>query len=114
MFIVPMSPIVPLDSSKDKIAQMKPIGTISSNSVEETADEEQGASFIDVFKEAYQNVEETKKISNEDNAKLALGEIDDLSEISMNTQKAQIALQTFVTLKNSAVEAYKEIMQMTV
>ena len=39
------------------------------------------------------------------------GEIDDPAQIAINAQKAALSLQTFVSLKNTAVDAYKEMMQ---
>lgn len=71
-------------------------------------------SFTDVFKEAFQNVQDTQETMQSDNVKLALGEIDDLHTININRAKATLAVDTFVALKNSAVEAYNEIIRMSI
>jgi flagellar hook-basal body complex protein FliE len=99
MYIVPMSGITPLE-------------TISQNSKTEKASVE--GSFADVFKQALQNVEETQRISQEDSIRVTLGEVDDLHTVQINAQKAAIALETFVSMKNAAVEAYNEIMRMNI
>ena len=67
-------------------------------------------SFKDVFKEAYNAVTETQRVTQEDSVKLVMGEIDDLHTINLNAKKAQMAVQTFVAIKNTAVDAYKELM----
>lgn len=103
MFIVPMSNnISPVNSVFDD------------GNVKETENAENGASFLDLFKSAYDNAEETQRISNEDSIKVMLGEVDDLAEVAINAQKAALALQTFVSLKNTAVDAYKEMMQISI
>ena len=101
MFIVPMSGITPLDV----ISQNK------KDAVAETSGDT--ASFTDVFKQALQNAQDTQKVSQEDSAKVALGQIDDLHTVEINTQKAKMAVEVLVTMKNTAMDAYNEVMRMT-
>ncbi len=98
MFIVPMSGITPIES-------------ISNNDIEKVSSE---GSFGDIFKQALSNVEQTQQVCAEDSVKVALGEVDDLHTIQINMQKASLALETFVSMKNAAVEAYNEVMRMSV
>lgn len=100
MYIVPLNGITPLNA----ISQVK--------QKDETQESGDNASFTDVFKQAFQNVQDTQKVCEEDNIKVALGEIDDLHTVALNTKKAAVALETFVAMKNTAVDAYKEIMSM--
>ncbi|MBE6838380.1 MAG: flagellar hook-basal body complex protein FliE [Ruminococcus sp.] len=103
MFIVPMS------------NNISPVNSVFDNgNVTEAEKTEDGASFLDLFKSAYDNAEETQRVANEDSIKIMLGEVDDLSEVAINAQKAALALQTFVSLKNTAVDAYKEMMQISI
>ena len=74
----------------------------------------EGGSFLDIFREAYDAAAETQRISEEDSIKIMTGEIDDPAQIAINAQKAALSLQTFVSLKNAAVDAYKEMMQMQI
>lgn len=100
MYIVPMSGITPLDTPSQ-------IGsTPKVNSSE--------GSFADVFKDALKNAEDTQKVCEDDNLKVTLGEIDDLHTVQINMQKASLALETFVSMKNTAVDAYNEIMRMNI
>lgn len=98
MFIVPLNGITPLE-------------TMSQNKVKDTATT---GSFADIFKESLKNVEDTQKIVAQDNIRATLGEVDNLHEIQINAQKAALALETFVSMKNTAVEAYSEVMRMNI
>ncbi|MGN0654526.1 MAG: flagellar hook-basal body complex protein FliE [Oscillospiraceae bacterium] len=101
--------IVPLNNT------ITPLATPSQ--VENTAvktENTEGGSFLDIFRESYDAAAETQRISEEDSIKIMTGEIDDPAQIAVNAQKAAVALQTFVSLKNAAVDAYKEMMQMQI
>ena len=100
MYIIPMSGISPIES----------ISQGSKQNVSGTA----SSSFADIFKQAIQNVEETQQVSETDNAKIALGEIDDLHTVQVNMQKAATALSVLVNMKNTAVDAYNEVMRMSI
>jgi|SRR5690554_1605735 len=45
---------------------------------------------------------------------LAMGELEDIHELTIATQKAQIALQTAVEIRNKVVESYQEIARMQI
>ncbi len=45
---------------------------------------------------------------------LANGEIDDLHDVMITSQKASVALQTGVQVQNKVITAYNEIMRMQV
>ena len=100
--------IVPISSA------ITPLDILSQN---ETAAAESGKtdspSFADVFREVVTDVTDTQQVVNEDSARLVMGEIDDLHTINLNAKKAQMAVQTFVALKNTAIDAYKELMNIS-
>lgn len=73
-----------------------------------------GSSFGDILQQAMQNYEQMQTASEKDGNALTLGSADDLSQVQINTLKAQSALETAVQLTSHAVSAYKEIMQMSV
>ena len=100
--------IVPLNSS------IQPLDILSQKEEVKKPEVKEGASFTDIFKDAYNNVKETQRISDEDSIKVALGEIDDLHTVQLNAKKAAMAVDTFVTLKNVALEAYNEIIRMSI
>lgn len=103
--------IVPLSSS------ITPLNILSQNEGAGAANEAQQSSkpsFGDVFSELMNDVTETQQTVTEDAAKLVMGEIDDLHTIYDNMTKAQIAVETFVAVKNACQQSYTEIMQMTI
>ena len=104
MFIIPMNGITPLDSMKSIVPQenINEVDKIDGDST----------SFTDVFKQALNNVEETRRIAEEDSIKVALGEVDELHTVQINLEKAATALDVLVTMKNTAVDSYNEIMRM--
>ncbi|MBR6710189.1 MAG: flagellar hook-basal body complex protein FliE, partial [Selenomonadaceae bacterium] len=48
------------------------------------------------------------------NAALAAGQVEDISQVVVAGQKAEIATQLTLQLRNRAVSAYQEIMRMQV
>lgn len=102
MFIVPISgAISPVQSVFDnENGQVKEIT-------------ESSPQFSDVFREVFNDVQETQQQTNIDSVKLMQGEIDDLHTIYNNMTKASIAVETFVAVKNAAVDAYNQVLQIS-
>lgn len=102
MFIVPISgAISPVQSVFDnENGQVKEIT-------------ESSPQFSDVFREVFNDVQETQQQTNIDAVKLIQGEIDDLHTIYNNMTKASIAVETFVAVKNAAVDAYNQVLQIS-
>lgn len=101
MFIVPLtSNITPMETVSQK------------KQTEETG--EGDATFFDIFESLVNNVKETDAQVQQDSIDLMLGDVDDLAQIQVNLEKAATAVDLLVTVKNKAVDAYNEIMRMTV
>ena len=102
MFIVPISgAISPVQSVFDnENGQVKEIT-------------ESAPQFSDVFREVFNDVQETQQQTNIDAVKLMQGEIDYLHTIYNNMTKASIAVETFVAVKNAAVDAYNQVLQIS-
>lgn len=66
------------------------------------------------FESLVNNVKETDAQVQQDSIDLMLGDVDDLAQIQVNLEKAATAVDLLVTVKNKAVDAYNEIMRMTV
>ena len=71
-------------------------------------------SFKSIFNNALGNYIEAETKVDEDIYKLSTGESDDLHNIMINAQKAEISLDLVIQLRNKALEAYNEIMRMGV
>lgn len=98
--------IVPISSS------ITPLNILSQNETAAAQDKADQPSFADVFREIAKDVTDTQKTVNEDAAKLVMGEIDDLHTIYNDITKAQIAVETFVAIKDACQQSYNELMQM--
>ena len=102
MFIVPISnAIQPVESLFDEK---------NTAAVSDSTDTPQ---FSDVFKEIFTDVQETQRVVQEDSVRLAMGEIDDLHTIYNNMTKAAVAVETFVAIKDAAVNAYDKVLQIS-
>ncbi len=101
MFVVPISSsISPVESVFDK-------ETVSSVGSEDTPQ------FTDVFKDIFNEVQETQAQTQIDAVKIMQGDVDDLHTIYNNMTKAAVAVETFVSVKNAAIDAYNQILQIS-
>ena len=101
MFIVPISSTIsPVNSAFDE-----------ENKAEKTT--EDPPRFSDVFREIFNDVQETQAQTQEDAVKIIQGDIDDLHTIYNNMTKAAVAVETFVAVKNAAVDAYNQVLQIS-
>ncbi len=70
--------------------------------------------FANTLKNALEKVNEAQVISDQKTEALAKGEIDNLHDVMIASQKASILLQTTVEVQSKVIEAYKEIMRMQI
>lgn len=106
MFIVPMSGFQTISETQN----MQSITGVNNYKPKNT----NSTGFTKIFEEAYENARDTTAVSNQDAIDLALGNVDNLSEVMINASKASTATQLAVDLTSRAVSIYKEIMQMSV
>jgi flagellar hook-basal body complex protein FliE len=76
--------------------------------------EESSVSFADVLKDSIENSESLNVDSNVDTLNLLSGSTDDLAGLMIGAQKSETALNLTVAIRNKAMDAYKEIMNMQV
>lgn len=84
------------------------------NSTLQSADAIQGQSFADTLNHAIQNVNELQKVSNKKMEDLATGKTDNVADVMIASEKADIAFRLMVQVRNKIVDAYQEIMKMQV
>lgn len=108
MFIVPISNVVtPLESV------VRAFDTV--NTEEKITDENfKHPSFLDVFSDIFNNAVDANQQKQEDILQLTLGNTDNLEQIQANLNKAEIATDLLVTVKNAVVDTYNEIIKMTI
>lgn len=87
------------------------IKNLDYNAIENT---EKSVSFDDFLKNALDKVNNLQKNSENDTKLLALGEVENVHDVTIAAEKAKIALQMTLTIRNKVVDAYKEIMRMQI
>lgn len=70
--------------------------------------------FKNIFNEAIQKVDHLSKESEVLTNKLMTGQVQDIHQVMIAGQKASIALQLTVQVRNKVIESYQEIMRMQV
>lgn len=72
------------------------------------------ANFADNLKSAIENVNKSQVTSNQKTEAFARGDIDNLHDVMIASQKASIMLETSVQVQRKVIDAYNEIMRMQV
>ena len=75
---------------------------------------ETGKSFADTLKDAVGNVNELQKNSDKQMQALATGKTDNVADVMIAAEKADIALKVMVQVRNKIIDAYQEVMKMQV
>ncbi len=84
------------------------------NKASSIQDKDNASSFSNVFSEAIKNVETELKQAQDLSNQLVNGEVQDLHQVMIQMEKANLGLQLTVQVRNKVVEAYQEIMRMQV
>lgn len=71
-------------------------------------------SFSTMLKDAINEVNDTQAISDVYTNKLVNGQDVELHDVMIAAQKANVTLNTALSIRNKAVEAYQEVMRMSV
>ncbi len=79
-----------------------------------TGPQEGKLAFSDVLAKALDDVNSLQASAKEASMKLASGQIQDISEVVIASEKASIAIQLTMQVRNKAIDAYQEVMRMQV
>lgn len=69
-------------------------------------------SFGDILNNAINEVNQTEQYAVEMTQKLATGEVENIHEVFIASQKAELTLNMAIEVKNRVIDAYKEIMRL--
>lgn len=72
-----------------------------------------GNMFSDVFRAAVDNVKQTDAEKNQAEYLLATGQLDNPAVLSIASTQAQMSVELLVQLRNKAVDAYNELMRIS-
>ena len=78
----------------------------------ETEQSGEGKSFANILTEAIENSEKLDESVNVDMLTMLSGETENLSDVLIAAQKSELAVNLTVQIRNKAMDAYKEIMQL--
>ncbi|WP_413300354.1 flagellar hook-basal body complex protein FliE [Bacillus sp. 1P10SD] len=85
---------------------------INQNPIQNVESSTNQNSFANVLKGYLENVDTTVKQASNLTVKAAAGEIENIHDVTIASQKAKVALELTVTIRDKAVEAYQETMRM--
>lgn len=71
-------------------------------------------SFADTLNEAMGSVNQLQKASDKGMQDLATGRTDNIAEVMIASEKADIALKLMMQVRNKIIDAYQEVMKMQV
>lgn len=74
----------------------------------------QGENFSNILSDAMSNAQEADSLAAQSNVELLTGENDSIHTAMIQSEKAELALNLAIQVRNKVVEAYKEIMSMQV
>ena len=87
---------------------LKYADTFSENSLKSTV------SFSDFLKESIKKVNLLEKEAKQYDLKIATGQLENIHEAMIAIQKADIALQLAMQIRNKILDTYREIMRMQI
>ena len=94
--------------------QMTPVRMSAESHLGETLPEPEVKTFSQYMVDALKQTNALQHKADAMTAALAAGEVDDISQVVIAGQKAEIALQLTVQVRNRALSAYQELMRMQV
>ena len=97
------------------IKPMTPITDITSLQNTQGADKKQDINpFKNIFQDALDDVYATSKAVDDNAYDLVAGNTDDLHNLQIELSKAELSVSYMVQLRNKSLEAYNEMMRITV
>ena len=74
----------------------------------------EGKSFADTLKTAIGEVNQLQKVADQKMQDLATGKTDNIPDVMIAAEKADIALKLMVQVRSKIIDAYQEVMKMQV
>jgi len=100
--------INPLTNNIVHLFNTEPIKTAS----EKFTGSESG--FADILTESFKAANRTDAIDKGSSMELLMGESDDMAALLIDAQKAELALNLALQIRNKVIDAYNEVMRMSV
>ena len=94
--------------------KLTPVSMSATSHLHENQVQTENKNFGEYLTDALKETNNVQNRAKDMNIALAAGQVDDISQVVLATEKANIALQLTMQVRNKAVEAYQEIMRMQV
>lgn len=102
-----ITPISPLGS----LGQIENLNPVSKKTSADSADGAGGPSFGDAIKGALNKVSELQQKADDQAVKLATGDVEDIHQAMIAMNKAKLAFDFTLQVRNKVIEAYQEVMR---
>ena len=109
MLIIPMSPLIHTIPAADRV-----FGETEAQVSQVQDQGTQPETFLDALKGIWDQAADAQAAKSEDMVNIMLGDTQSIEKLQTNIAKAEIATELLVTVKNAVVDAYNEIMRMSV
>lgn len=98
------------------ITPINPYNTVADmgNDKKAVSGQDGGAMFQDIFKEAVLNVKSSEADLSKQEYLLSTGQIDDAHTVPAAAAKAQLSVELLSALRNKALEAYTEMIRISI
>jgi flagellar hook-basal body complex protein FliE len=73
-----------------------------------------GKSFSEILNQSLENAKQTEQNNKEANLELLAGEDSSLHDSMIEAEKAELALELTIQIRNKVIDAYNEVMRMQV
>ena len=70
--------------------------------------------FAEILQDSIKRVSDLQQSSDNAIQRLSLGEVDDISEVSIAVEKAELSLRLMVQVRDKLVDAYQQVARMSV
>ena len=94
--------------------KLTPVSMSATSHLHENQVQTENKNFGEYLTDALKETNDLQNRAKDMNIALAAGQVDDISQVVLATEKANIALQLTMQVRNKAAEAYQEIMRMQV
>lgn len=91
---------------------LKPVSL--QGTIDKPTESAQGQPFGEILAKAIGDVNKLQNDAKTASVKLAAGQIEDVSEVVIAAEKASIAMQLTMQVRNKVIDAYQEIMRIQV
>jgi flagellar hook-basal body complex protein FliE len=100
-----------IDTEKIFQEKVREIESRTSDKIQEKKEVKE-KNFLSSLADAIKTVKEADKEAREKSMKMILGEVEDIHDVMIAREKANILFQLFLEVRNRAVQAFENIMRM--